>query len=202
MRFWFWSSTCWGEDFDPTPHIGHLQSSTESQANVTAKVAWRVDTTRLQKSKERLGNILLTVTNAELHETTPTTIVFMTYSSISLHCKICVYKFRFQQMHVILKLTKNNLYGSDFKPVTMILLVTLIWEDPKKYEVAFVAQLPPELWWRNGVRPSGDRSLELSGNYCSTTTFIICMHGQIDELKHPAVVIFVSQKNYGTPRFF
>lgn len=67
-----------GEDFDPTGQIGHLQSLTESQANVTAKVAWSVDTTRLQKSNERLGKILLTKTKADVHETTPTTIVFIT----------------------------------------------------------------------------------------------------------------------------
>jgi len=42
---------------------------------------------------------------------------------------------------------------------------------------------------------SGDRSLELSENYCATTTFIICMQGQIDEMKYGAMLIFVSQKN-------
>jgi len=25
------------------------------------------------------------------------------------------------------------------------------------------------------------------GNYCSTTTFIMCLHGQIDEMKHAAM---------------
>ena len=74
----------------------------ESEARVTAKVAWRVDTTRLQKSKERLGNILLTITNADVHETTPTTIVFVTYFSIFSTLQNMYMQFKFQQMCIVI----------------------------------------------------------------------------------------------------
>ena len=77
----------------------------------------------------------------------------------------------------------------------MILWVTLIWEDPKKHEGEFLTQLPPEISVKQWHMISGDRSLELSENYCATTTFIICMQGQIDEMKYGAMLIFVSQKN-------
>lgn len=65
------------EDFEAKGQIGHLQSSTESEANVTAKIAWIVETTRLQKSKDRLEKILLATIKAVVHETIPTTIDFV-----------------------------------------------------------------------------------------------------------------------------
>ena len=66
--------TCLGEEFEAKGQIGQLQSSTVSETNVTVKIAWIVETMRLQKSKERLKKIFLINTKAVVHEITPNTI--------------------------------------------------------------------------------------------------------------------------------
>lgn len=79
--------TCSGEDGEAMGHSGHFQSWTESEANITAKVAWTVETRRLLNPNEYLRKTLLNITNASVHETTPKAIVFLTLSSISITSK-------------------------------------------------------------------------------------------------------------------
>ena len=66
--------TCLGEESEAKGQTGQLQSSTESEANITAKVAWIVETMRLQKSKERSEKIFLINRKTVVHEITPNTI--------------------------------------------------------------------------------------------------------------------------------
>lgn len=77
-------STCLWEEVAATGQIGHFQSWTDKVANVTANIAWIVETILLQKSNERFGKIFLTTRKVVAHEKTPTTINFLMYSSISL----------------------------------------------------------------------------------------------------------------------
>ena len=71
------SSTCEGDDFEAKGQTGHFQSCTERELRITPKQAWIVETRRLQKSKERFGNILLINKNVAVHEITPKTTSFM-----------------------------------------------------------------------------------------------------------------------------
>lgn len=77
-------STCLGEEFEAKGQTGQLQSSTESEAKLTARVACIVETSRLQNPKERFDNNFLINTNAIDHEITPSTTTFLIWSSIFL----------------------------------------------------------------------------------------------------------------------
>lgn len=80
---WVWRRfTCWGEDFKATGQTGHFQSSTDKEDNVTARIAWVVETRRLQNSNERFGNDFLISRKAVVHERTPKRRRFLTWSSI------------------------------------------------------------------------------------------------------------------------
>ena len=70
------------EDFEAKGQTGHLQSWTEREANITAKVAWIVETTRLLNSNESLGKTLLVNRKIVDHEMTPTTTKFIILPSI------------------------------------------------------------------------------------------------------------------------
>lgn len=62
---------------------GHFQSWTVSEANVTAKVAWIVETRRLQNSNDRFGKAFLIKIKAVDHERTANT-TKLVFSSIFL----------------------------------------------------------------------------------------------------------------------
>ncbi|KAK8551827.1 hypothetical protein V6N13_120263 [Hibiscus sabdariffa] len=69
---------CLREGADAKGQTGQLQSSTESDAKITAEIAWIVETRRLQNPKERLEKIFLMNRKSVVHEITPITIRFTT----------------------------------------------------------------------------------------------------------------------------
>lgn len=76
-------NTCLGEDVEATGQTGHLQSWTDSEAKVTAKDAWIVETKRLQKSNERFGKAFLINKKSVDHKIIPKkTIIIIESSSI------------------------------------------------------------------------------------------------------------------------
>jgi len=71
-----------GEGLEARGQTGHVQSSTEREASVKAKVAWTVETRRLQNSKDRFGKNFLKRWNAVVHEMIPNVIILKIRSSI------------------------------------------------------------------------------------------------------------------------
>ena len=62
-----------GEDLEAEGERGEVQSWTERDAKMTAKVAWIIETIRLQNSKDLFGKTLLITKNPVVHDTTPNT---------------------------------------------------------------------------------------------------------------------------------